>query len=50
MQITNKLQQAESDYAIALQKLNLWLVSDTFYTVPDRLDESEVAILGYLKE
>ena len=46
LQITNKLQQAESDYAIALQKLNLWLVSDTFYTVPDRLDESEVAILG----
>ncbi|ALM20299.1 multidrug transporter AcrB [Nonlabens sp. MIC269] len=46
LQISNKLQQAESDYAIALQKLNLWLVSDTFYTVPDSLDESEVAILG----
>ncbi|WP_343487401.1 CusA/CzcA family heavy metal efflux RND transporter [Allomuricauda sp. d1] len=46
LQITNKLQQAESDYAIALQKLNLWLVSDTFYTVPDTLDENEVAVLG----
>jgi len=46
LQINNKLQQAESDYAIALQKLNLWLVSDTFYTVPDTLAESEVAVLG----
>lgn len=46
LQINNKLLQAESDYAIALQKLNLWLVSDTFYTVPDTLDESEVAVLG----
>ncbi len=46
LQISNKLQQAESDYAIALQKLNLWLVSDTFYTVPDSLDGSEVAVLG----
>ncbi|WP_209403679.1 CusA/CzcA family heavy metal efflux RND transporter [Pseudozobellia sp. WGM2] len=46
LQINNKLQQAESDYAIALQKLNLWLVSDIYYTVPDTLDESEVAVLG----
>lgn len=46
LQITNKLQQAESDYAVALQKLNLWLVSDTFYTVPDTLYENEVAVLG----
>ncbi|MCM5662514.1 CusA/CzcA family heavy metal efflux RND transporter [Galbibacter mesophilus] len=46
LQIRNKLQQAESDYAIALQKLNLWLVSDTFYTVPKSLDESEVVVLG----
>ncbi|MAU26846.1 MAG: CusA/CzcA family heavy metal efflux RND transporter [Muricauda sp.] len=46
LQINNKLQQAESDYAIALQKLNLWLVSDTYYTVPDTLNESEVAVLG----
>jgi len=46
LQIRNKLQQAESDYAIALQKLNLWLVSDTFYTVPKSLDESEVVALG----
>ncbi|PHQ29414.1 CusA/CzcA family heavy metal efflux RND transporter [Leeuwenhoekiella nanhaiensis] len=46
LQISNKLQQAESDYAIALQRLNLWLVSDIFYTVPKSLDESEVAVLG----
>lgn len=46
LQIRNKLQQAESDYAIALQKLNLWLVSDTYYSVPDTLDGSEVAVLG----
>tara|TARA_R110000868_G_scaffold116996_2_gene310920 strand:- start:4905 stop:9272 length:4368 start_codon:yes stop_codon:yes gene_type:complete len=46
LQISNKLQQAESDYAIALQKLNLWLVSDTYYSVPDTLDGSEVAVLG----
>ena len=46
LQIRNKLQQAESDYTIALQKLNLWLVSDIFYTVPKSLDQSEVAVLG----
>ncbi len=46
LQISNKLQQAVSDYAIALQKLNLWLVSDIFYTVPKSLNESEVAVLG----
>ncbi|MFV8281093.1 CusA/CzcA family heavy metal efflux RND transporter [Christiangramia marina] len=46
LQISNKLQQVESDYAIALQKLNLWLVSDTYYSVPETLEGSEVAILG----
>ena len=46
LQIRNKLQQAKSDYVIALQKLNLWLVSDTYYSVPKTLDESEVSILG----
>jgi cobalt-zinc-cadmium resistance protein CzcA len=46
LQINNKLQQAESDYAIAQQKLNLWLATDTFYSVPDKLDESAVAVLG----
>ncbi|PRX56218.1 CusA/CzcA family heavy metal efflux RND transporter [Flagellimonas meridianipacifica] len=46
LQINNKLQQAESDYAIALHKLNLWLVSDTYYTVPNTMDESEVSVLG----
>ena len=46
LQISNKLQQAESDYAIALQKLNLWLASGIYYSVPDTLDESEIAVLG----
>ncbi|MFH6602618.1 CusA/CzcA family heavy metal efflux RND transporter [Maribacter algicola] len=45
LQINNKLQQAESDYFIALQKLNLWLVSETYYTVPDILNESEISVL-----
>ena len=30
--------QAKSNYLIALQQLNLWLVSDEFYNVPDELD------------
>jgi len=47
LQINNKLQQAEGDYAIALQKLNLWLVSDIYYTVPGKLDESAVTVLGW---
>ncbi len=46
LQISNKLQQEESDYAIALQKLNLWLVSDTYYSVPETLEGSEVSVLG----
>ncbi|WP_194852427.1 CusA/CzcA family heavy metal efflux RND transporter [Nonlabens antarcticus] len=35
LQIENKYQQAQSDYAIALQKLNLWLGSELFRTVPN---------------
>ena len=46
LQISNKLQQAESDYLIALQKLNLWLVSDTYYTVPGKLDEREIGAVS----
>lgn len=37
LQIRNKFMQAKSDYQIGLQKLNLWLVSDEFYTVSDDL-------------
>jgi len=40
-QIQNKKVQAYSDYLIALQQFNLWLVSDDIYTVSD---EFEVAI------
>ena len=53
LQIKNQLQLTENDYAIALQKLNLWLVlpageegSDMYYSVPDSFDENEMAISG----
>tara|TARA_R110002020_G_scaffold419084_2_gene628314 strand:+ start:2 stop:2479 length:2478 start_codon:yes stop_codon:yes gene_type:complete len=39
LQIQNKMQQAARDYSIALQGLNLWLVSETFFTVTDVLNE-----------
>ncbi|WP_298495477.1 CusA/CzcA family heavy metal efflux RND transporter [uncultured Algibacter sp.] len=35
LQIQNKFMQSKSEYDIALQQLNLWLISDTFYTVPN---------------
>ncbi|WP_242203621.1 CusA/CzcA family heavy metal efflux RND transporter [Aestuariivivens insulae] len=38
LQMDNKKNQAYSDYIIALQQLNLWLVSDKLYTVSDELD------------
>ncbi|NKI27029.1 CusA/CzcA family heavy metal efflux RND transporter [Arenibacter sp. 6A1] len=41
LQINNKKQEAYSNYQIALERLNLWLVSDTFYDVPKGLDVSE---------
>ena len=44
LQIRNKKQQALSDYQIALQQLNIWLVSDTFYTVPDTFDEEALGM------
>ncbi|WP_400074194.1 CusA/CzcA family heavy metal efflux RND transporter [Zobellia russellii] len=37
LQIRNKYQQAQADYDIALQRFNLWLASETFYSVPDDL-------------
>ncbi len=39
LQINNKYQQAEGDYAIALQRFNLWLASETYYSVPDTLGD-----------
>ncbi|WP_339704510.1 CusA/CzcA family heavy metal efflux RND transporter [uncultured Kriegella sp.] len=41
LQIKNKLRQVKSDYAVALQQLNLWLVSDVFYTVPEKFSDLE---------
>jgi cobalt-zinc-cadmium resistance protein CzcA len=38
LQIQTKFMQSKSDYDIALQQLNLWLVSETFYTVPNDFD------------
>jgi cobalt-zinc-cadmium resistance protein CzcA len=50
-QIQNKFMQSESEYAIALQKLNLWLVSDVFYTVSDDIDiESEINVDSFSLE
>ncbi|MEX0995873.1 MAG: CusA/CzcA family heavy metal efflux RND transporter [Flavobacteriaceae bacterium] len=37
-QIQNKKAQAYSNYIIALQQLNLWLVSEELFTVSDELD------------
>ncbi|WP_341200450.1 CusA/CzcA family heavy metal efflux RND transporter [Croceibacter atlanticus] len=45
LQINNKFQQAETDYFIALQKLNLWLTPDTMYGVTDELGATEISIL-----
>ncbi|HET8735644.1 MAG TPA: CusA/CzcA family heavy metal efflux RND transporter [Pricia sp.] len=52
LQIGNRLQQAESDYAMALQRLNLWLgppegieASATVYTVPNEWNEKGLAVL-----
>ena len=38
LRIQNKFMQAKSEYNIALQQLNLWLVSDTFYNVPNDIE------------
>lgn len=38
LQIQNKTRQAYSEYLIALQQLNLWLVSKEIYTVPDEFN------------
>ncbi|WP_339846061.1 CusA/CzcA family heavy metal efflux RND transporter [uncultured Dokdonia sp.] len=45
LQINNKFQQAEIDYFIALQKLNLWLTPETMYTVTNDLEVAEISIL-----
>jgi len=39
-QILNKKEQAYSDYLIALQQLNLWLVTEEFFTVSNEIDEA----------
>ncbi len=38
LQINNKKEQALNDYIIALEKLNLWLASDTLYAVTDEFE------------
>jgi cobalt-zinc-cadmium resistance protein CzcA len=37
----SKKEKSKRDYQIALQKLNLWFVSDTFFTVEDNSLESD---------
>jgi cobalt-zinc-cadmium resistance protein CzcA len=46
LQISNKFLQAETDYLISLQKMNLWLEPDTSYTVPDGMQETDIEALG----
>ena len=45
LQINNKFQQAETDYFIALQKLNLWLTPDKMYTVTEDLEQTQNTVL-----
>ncbi|MDT0687418.1 CusA/CzcA family heavy metal efflux RND transporter [Autumnicola psychrophila] len=42
-EIVIQKQQAYSDYAIALERLNLWLGQDQFYTVPEEMDSEFVS-------
>ncbi|TLP79780.1 CusA/CzcA family heavy metal efflux RND transporter [Maribacter sp. ACAM166] len=42
LQINNTLRQAIGNYHIALQKLNLWLVPETMYTVTDEFKPFEI--------
>jgi len=44
LQISNKFQQAQRDYNIALQKLNLWLDPEKFYAVPDEYETNAIGI------
>ena len=39
LQVQSKKAQAYSDYMIALQQLNLWLVSDELFTVSDKFND-----------
>jgi len=38
LRLNIKREQALNDYAIALERLNLWLASETFYSVPDEFE------------
>ncbi|WP_299183375.1 CusA/CzcA family heavy metal efflux RND transporter [uncultured Aquimarina sp.] len=40
LQVQSKKAQAYSDYMIALQQLNLWLVSDELFTVSDKFNDN----------
>ncbi len=42
LQIKNKTKRAYSEYLIALQQLNLWLVSEDFHTVTDEFNDVNV--------
>ena len=44
-QITLQLEQSAYDYATELQKLNLWLVTDTIYTVTETLPPDWLEVL-----
>jgi len=53
LQINNTLRQTKSNYFIALEKLNVWLIrpegsenSETFYTVPNEIDVIQLSNLA----
>ncbi|SHJ15439.1 cobalt-zinc-cadmium resistance protein CzcA [Arenibacter nanhaiticus] len=46
LQIKNKKQEAYRNYQIALERLNLWLVSDTFYDVPKVLVVADTMVIN----
>jgi cobalt-zinc-cadmium resistance protein CzcA len=51
LKIKNKLMQSKREYSIALQQLNLWLVTDTFYTVPNDFEiSSEIDVDAFNPE
>ncbi|MDO6519181.1 CusA/CzcA family heavy metal efflux RND transporter [Zobellia uliginosa] len=50
LQVKNKYQQAKGDYDIALQRLNLWLASETYYSVSDVLDDKVDGVFELLPD
>jgi cobalt-zinc-cadmium resistance protein CzcA len=43
-QLAIKRNKAYQDYLMALQKFNLWLMSDTLYSIPDSLPQQNIVV------